>query len=210
MTRPVRLPHALTPELLITAYAHGAFPMARGRDSDEIHWFSPDPRAICPLDAFHCPRSVRRLVRQRRFEIRHDSAFAEVVDRCAQPRPAGESETWINHAIRDVFCRLHEMGLAHSIETWQGGELVGGLYGLALGGAFFGESMYHHPGRGSGASNVALVKTVEHLKTRGFTLFDVQFSSPHLERFGVTEIRRDQYMVRLADALEQPVTWSDA
>ncbi len=207
MTRPQAGQSTLTPELVLAAYAQGAFPMARSRGDRAIYWFSPDPRAILPLDGFHCPRTVRRHLRQARYDIRVDTAFAQVVDGCAAPRPRGEVETWINDDIRAVFCRLHAMGLAHSVETWRDARLVGGLYGLALGAAFFGESMFHAPDQGADASSVALAATVAHLRSRGFELFDVQFSSEHLERFGVVEIPREAYRVRLADALAAPCRW---
>ncbi|MHB1156989.1 MAG: leucyl/phenylalanyl-tRNA--protein transferase [Phycisphaerales bacterium] len=134
----------LTPRLIVAAYAQGAFPMAGGRADERIEWYSPDPRAILPLDGFHCPRSLARLMRRGEHEIRHDTAFGRVIDECAAPRDS-QAQTWINAEIRRAFVELHELGLAHSIEVWRNGRLIGGLYGLALGGAFFGESMFHPP-----------------------------------------------------------------
>jgi len=197
----------LHPDLLLAAYAQGAFPMAEGRRHAEILWFSPPVRAVLPLHAFHCPRSLRKLLRKNRFEIRRDTAFPDVIHACAQPRP-GQPETWINAPIADCFIELHERGYAHSIEAWRDGELVGGLYGLAIGAAFFGESMFHRPGPGTDASKVCLAKTVEHLKQRGYDLFDVQFTNPHLERFGVTEIPRPQYLRQLRQAIAKPLTFA--
>jgi leucyl/phenylalanyl-tRNA--protein transferase len=184
--------------------------MAAGRNDPAVYWFSPDPRAVLPLDAFHVPRSLRRTLRQQRFEVRHDTAFEAVMRGCAAPR-RGETETWINQTIIDAFVELHRLGYAHSIECWRDGRLMGGLYGLALGGAFFGESMFRDPAtdRSTDASKVALVKTVSHLNHRGFQLFDVQFENPHLEQFGVIELPRDQYMERLGKALAHPTPWRD-
>ena len=203
---------ALTPQLIVSAYVQGAFPMARGRASDEVYFFSPDPRGVLPLNQFRIPRTVRRIVRQNRFEIRHDTAFEQVIDGCAAPRETDDGETWINGSIRDVYVELHALGLAHSIECWRDGALAGGLYGVALGGAFFGESMFHHPDPqiGTHASNVALVETVNHLIARRFELFDVQYANEHIERFGVTEIPHDIYLERLDQALRLPRSWQDS
>jgi leucyl/phenylalanyl-tRNA--protein transferase len=187
----------LSPRMLMTAYAHGYFPM----DVDgEVRWFSPDPRAVLPLDGFHMPRTLRTVMRSGRFEIRADTRFDEVVAGCAGRREG----TWISREIRHAYTRLHRLGLAHSVEAWREGELAGGLYGVALGGAFFGESMYH---RRRDASKVALAALVERLRARGYRLLDVQFTSPHLERFGVVEIPRDEYMRRLAAALRINPGW---
>lgn len=205
---PVATP--LPIELMLAAYCRGIFPMAMARDDAEVHWFSPDPRAVMPLDdRFHVPRSLRRVWRQWVFEIRTDTAFEQVIDGCAAPR-ADDDQTWINPAIRDVFVRLHHAGYAHSIETWRGGRLMGGLYGLAIGGVFFGESMFRQitTDRSTHASKIALVATVEHLRARGFGLFDVQFPNPLLDRFGAIEIRRDAYLEHLHEALRLATTWT--
>lgn len=185
----------LTPEVLISAYACGIFPM----DVDgRIRWFSPDPRAIIPLEGFHASRTLMQTCRQGRFEIRINAAFEDVMRGCAD-RDEG---TWICEEIVEAYVRLHELGLAHSVETWQDGELVGGLYGVALGGAFFGESMFS---RRRDASKVALVALVKRLRSRGFALLDVQFITDHLARFGAVETPRDEYMRRLQSALQNRV-----
>ena len=159
-----------------------------------IRWLSPDPRAIIDLDAFHIPRTLGRIVRQERFEVRHDRAFETVIRACAD-RPEG---TWISEEIIAGYTLLHEFGFAHSVEAYRDGELVGGLYGVALRGAFFGESMFH---RATDASKVALVHLVERLRAGGYRLLDVQFVTPHLRRFGTEEIPRHDYLERLAAAL---------
>ena len=181
----------LTPGILVTAYANGIFPMDV---EGEIEWFSPDPRAIIDLDTFHVPRNLARRCRSGRFEIRVNTAFGAVMRACAD-RPEG---TWISEDIVTGYTRLHELGLAHSVESWHQGQLAGGLYGVALGGAFFGESMFH---RVTDASKVALVALVERLRSRGYLLLDVQFTTPHLRQFTVAEIPRSDYLVRLQAAL---------
>lgn len=197
----------LTPQLLVAAYCQGVFPMARSRHAATIEWYSPDPRGILPLDRFHCPRTLRQRVRSGVFEVRHDTAFAEVIASCAQPRP-DHVDTWINREIRQAYGELHELGFAHSVEAWRDGRLVGGLYGVALGGAFFGESMFHRPEvGGTDASKVCLVKLVEHLRERGFTLLDTQMTSAHMARFGATEVSRRQYLKLLEKALEIEARW---
>ena len=165
-------------------------------------WFSPDPRTIIPLDAFHAPRNIRQRYRNRHFEIRIDTSFEEVIRCCADLR----EETWISPEIVAAYTELHRLGLAHSVESWRDDELAGGLYGVALGGAFFGESMFY---RQTDASKVAMVALVERLKARGFALLDVQFSTQHLERFGAVDIPRDEYFVRLKAALKLAVTFVD-
>jgi len=182
----------LTPDILISAYAQGIFPMA-GPD-DRINWYSPDPRAILPLDGFHVSKNLRRRCQQGRFEIRINTAFVQVMRACADR----EDGTWINGDILAAYSVLHRLGLAHSVESWQGGARVGGLYGVALGGAFFGESMFH---RATDASKVALVYLVERMRTRGYALLDVQFMTAHLRRFGAVEIPRREYLRRLRAAL---------
>ena len=189
----------LTPDVLIAAYANGIFPM----DVDGIiRWFSPDPRTIIELDTFHVPRNLARRCRSGLFEIRIDTRFREVIQLCAD-RPEG---TWISEEIVEAYTRLHERGFAHSIESWRKNELVGGLYGVALGGAFFGESMFT---RQTDAAKVAMVALVERMKVRGLVLLDVQFTTAHLERFGAIEIPRAEYLTRLAEALALPVSFVD-
>ena len=187
----------LTPDVLIAAYSGGIFPM----DVDGVvQWFSPDPRTILELDSFHIPKNLARRYRSGRFEIRIDTCFHDVMQLCAD-RAEG---TWISEEIVGVYTQLHELGYAHSVESWRPGELVGGLYGVVLGGAFFGESMFT---RQTDAGKVALVALVERMKARGFVLLDVQFTTSHLQRFGAIEIPRAEYMSRLAKALKLPVTF---
>jgi len=182
----------LTPDVLVAAYASGIFPM----DVDgEICWFSPDPRAIIPLEGFHASKTLMQTYRQGRFEIRIDTAFKPVIRGCAD---RGDG-TWISEEIVGAYVQLHREGLAHSVEAWRGGELAGGLYGVALGGAFFGESMFS---RQRDASKVALVALVERLRAGGFVLLDIQFMTGHLARFGAVEIPRADYLRRLEAALE--------
>jgi leucyl/phenylalanyl-tRNA---protein transferase len=189
----------LPPDLLMAAYARGIFPM----DVDgEIEWFSPDPRAILPLDQLRISRTLARMCRRGAFEIRLNTVFLEVMRRCGER----EEGTWISPEIIEGYCELHRLGLAHSVESWQGGALAGGLYGVSLGGAFFGESMFH---RVRDASKVALVALVERLHQRGFTLLDVQFMTEHLRQFGAVEIRRREYLRRLAPALALRCSFED-
>jgi leucyl/phenylalanyl-tRNA--protein transferase len=189
--------------MVVWAYTQGYFPMARSRNSQSVEWFSADPRAILPLDRFHVPRSLAKLVRRGDYRITRDQAFDRVIGQCAQPRHR-ESETWINDTIIDLYCALHDSGVAHSVEAWDGDELVGGLYGVALGGAYFGESMFS---RRSNASKICLVHLVDHLRQRGFALLDTQFINPHLTQFGVEQIAQEQYLARLEDALRLNVTF---
>ncbi|MBT5413629.1 MAG: leucyl/phenylalanyl-tRNA--protein transferase [Rhodospirillaceae bacterium] len=189
----------LTPELLLQAYSVGIFPMAENRDDPTLYWIDPESRGIIPLDSFHIPRRLRRTLRQDDLEVHVDTAFAEVMDGCAaatRHRP----NTWINEEIAGLYSTLHEMGRAHSVEVWQDGQLVGGLYGVSLGTAFFGESMFT---RVRDASKVALVHLVARLVIGGFTLLDTQFLTEHLERFGAVEIPRDTYRALLAVALRK-------
>jgi leucyl/phenylalanyl-tRNA--protein transferase len=187
----------LTPELLLNAYAVGIFPMAEARDDPELYWIDPERRGILPLECFHVPRSLRRTLRRDPFEVRVDSAFRDVVAGCAEPT-AERPESWINDDIRMVYGALFDAGYAHSVECWQDGELAGGLYGVAIGGAFFGESMFS---RARDASKVALVHLVARLEAGGFRLLDTQFVTAHLARFGAVEIARDEYRRRLRSAL---------
>ena len=185
----------LSPQLLLSAYCQGIFPMAH--EDGNIYWYDPDPRAIVPLEAFHVPRSLRRTLKKGRFEIRYNSAFIPVIRACAEPGP-GRGETWINQEIIVAYTRLHRLGFAHSVESWLDGELVGGLYGVAVQGVFAGESMFS---RVADASKVALVYLVEQLRQGGFQLLDVQFMTEHLRRFGAVEIPAAVYKARLARAL---------
>ena len=185
----------LTPDLLIAAYSQGIFPMA---DEDgSIGWYEPTIRAIIPLDSFRTTRRLARTVRSGRFELRVDSAFAEVIRACAAAAP-GRETTWISREIVRAYTELHRQGFAHSVESWRGGRLVGGLYGVAIGGLFAGESMFHIE---RDASKVALVHLVERLRRGGFVLLDTQASTPHLSRFGCVEIPANEYLERLKRAI---------
>ena len=182
----------LSPKILLNAYAQGIFPMAD--DDGEILWFAPDPRAVFDLDQFHVPKNLRKLYRQKPFELRINCAFDQVIEACAD-RHEG---TWISDDVRIAYKDLHRLGFAHSIESWRDGRLVGGLYGVALGGVFCGESMFH---RETNASKIALVFLVERMRERGFKLLDTQFTTEHLMQFNCLEISRDQYLERLELAL---------
>lgn len=184
----------IDPEVLLQGYRLGVFPMAM--EGGEIEWFSPNPRAILPLDKFHVPHTVERAARRKSFEIRINTSFVQVIQQCAQ-RP----ETWINDEIVESYTRLHQLGHAHSVETWENNELAGGLYGVAIGGAFFGESMFHHI---RDASKIALVALAERLRERRFTLLDTQWVTPHLAKFGAIEIPRPQYLHLLNTAVNLP------
>lgn len=183
-------------ETLLRAYQAGLFPMAEVDEhgGELIRWYSPDPRGVIPLDGFHIPRSLKRALKKGGHEIRIDTDFPAVIAACAD-----RSETWISPGLLASYVRLHELGWAHSIECWDAGELAGGLYGVAMGGAFFGESMFS---KRTGASKAALVYLVAHLKARGFVLLDTQWSHPHLEQFGCIEIPRGQYLRQLDAALQ--------
>lgn len=190
----------ITPEMLLRAYAIGVFPMAESREDPNLYWIDPEKRGILPLDQFHVPRSLRRTLRRAYFTPTFDRDFDAVVAGCARPAP-GRRQTWINDVIFELCRKLHVMGFAHSVEVWHEGKLVGGVYGIALGGAFFGESMFS---RETDASKVALVCLVEHLKKGGFTLLDTQFITKHLTQFGAIEVPREEYRRRLDDALKAP------
>ena len=192
---------ALTPELLLTAYSRGFFPMADW--TGRIGWYDPDPRGIFPLDRFHVPRSLAKRIRSGFFEVRVDTAFRSVMAACAEPA-RGRGETWISPELVDVYCRLHELGFAHSVECWREGSLAGGLYGVALRGLFAGESMFS---RMTDASKVALVHLVDRLRAGGFVLLDTQFVTSHLGRFGAIEVPRSVYRGLLARALEVRATF---
>ena len=195
-----RARHTLDPDLLLRAYALGWFPMGTGRRG-RIEWFSPDPRGILPIQTFHAPSRLRRVVRQSRFDVRIDTAFETVMRACAH-----RDETWITEDILASYVSLHRLGFAHSVETWQDERLVGGLYGVAIGGAFFGESMFH---TATDASKVALVALVERLQARGFVLLDTQWVTPHLAQFGGVEVARGEYLERLATAIALPARFTD-
>jgi leucyl/phenylalanyl-tRNA---protein transferase len=185
-------------DVLVSAYASGWFPMAVGEN--DIRWFSPDPRGIIPLDTFHVPKRLARVIRRGTFEIEINRSFEEVIRACAlADRDPDDAGTWIDQEIFESYCALHDAGFAHSVEAWQGGKLAGGLYGVALGGAFFGESMFHYV---TDASKVALAALVERLRARGFTLLDTQWTTEHLEQFGALEIPRVRYLRMLSQALE--------
>jgi leucyl/phenylalanyl-tRNA--protein transferase len=192
----------LTPSILLSAYCQGWFPMA---DEDgTVYWYDPDPRTILPLDGFHISWSLARRLRRGGFDIRYDTAFRQVMAACAAPAP-GREETWISDEFIDVYTQLHEAGFAHSVEVWTKGELVGGVYGVSIGGLYAGESMFS---RRTNASKIALVHLVERLNGNGFSLFDVQFTTDHLKRLGAIEIPRNQYKERLAHALTLDVQFA--
>lgn len=184
-------------ELLLEAYRRGIFPMAM--EDGEIGWFSPDPRAIIPLESFHLPHGLRRSLRKQLYEVRFNSCFEQVMRSCAD-----RAETWISQEIIASYVHLHKLGMAHSVEAWSGDQLVGGLYGVSLGGAFFGESMFH---RATDASKYALHALVQHLNDRGFTLLDTQWITPHLQTFGAIEIPRSRYLQLLANSLARPCSF---
>ena len=190
-------------ELLVSAYNSGWFPMAV--DDGEIRWYSPDPRGIIPLESFHVPSRLGRVIRAGTFQIELNRAFDAVIRACAETdRRDGDPGTWIDREIIDSYVELHRLGFAHSVEAWQDGRLVGGLYGVALGGAFFGESMFHSK---TDASKVALAALVEHLRARGFLLLDIQWVTPHLEQFGAVEIPRPTYLEMLEEAIALEVAF---
>ena len=190
----------LAPEHLLAAYAAGIFPMAD--DEGELHWLAPDPRAVIELDRFQASRSLRATVRRGLFTITVNEQFDEVIAACANRREG----TWISRDILRSYRKLHLTGFAHSVEAWKDGELAGGLYGVAIGAAFFGESMFH---RITDASKVALAELVARLRHRRFTLLDVQFTTEHLRRFGAVEISRKEYLRRLRRAIVRPCTFDD-
>jgi len=199
---PVRSP-AITPEIMLRAYAAGIFPMAESADDPGLFWVEPELRGIIPLEGFHLSSRLARTVRSDRFEIRADNDFEAVIAACGEARP-DRPETWINTRIRAIFGELFTLGHVHTVECWREGRLVGGLYGLSLGAAFFGESMFH---RESDASKVALVHLVARLRRGGYRLLDTQFQTGHLAQFGTVEIPRDAYRLRLDDALRHQGNW---
>ena len=193
----------LSPEILLRAYSIGVFPMAESRDDPNLYWIDPEKRGILPLDAVHVPRRLRRTLRRGVYEVRCDTAFQDVIRRCATAT-GDRPETWINDEIIGLYTALFEMGQAHSVECWRDGELVGGLYGVTLGAAFFGESMFSHA---RDSSKVALIHLVARLRLGGFLLLDTQFVTGHLERFGVIEVERAAYRKRLGEALAKAATF---
>ncbi len=189
----------IEPRFLLTAYCNGYFPMADSK-TGQIGWYSPDPRTIFPLDGFKIPRSLRLTIKKGIFEIRTDTCFEDVMRGCAS-----RDETWISPEIIRTYVRLFELGFAHSVEAWKNGALAGGLYGVSIGGAFFGESMFSAE---RDASKVALAALVHRLKERGYQLLDTQYTTPHLLRFGAQEISREEYLKRLQSAIALECTWS--
>jgi leucyl/phenylalanyl-tRNA--protein transferase len=187
----------ITPEVLLKAYACGIFPMAESADDPALYWIEPEKRGVIPLDTFHVPGRLARTVRSERFAIHVNRDFDGVLDGCAEPRP-GRARTWINTRIRVLYQKLYQIGHCHSIEAYEDGRLAGGLYGVCLGRAFFGESMFH---RGRDASKVALVHLVARLKAGGFQLLDTQFVTDHLKTFGALEVSRRQYHRMLEGSL---------
>ena len=190
--------YIFAPETLIKAYSLGVFPMALSHDSPEIHFFEPDERGIIPINPPHIPRRLLRLVKQRPYEIRYNTAFHEVITQCAAITETRD-DSWINSTIIELYVALHAMGFAHSVEVWDGDRLVGGLYGVKLGRAFFGESMFS---RVSNASKIALTHLMARLHYGGFTLLDAQFANDHLTQFGLIEISKEDFQERLSVAKE--------
>lgn len=191
---------SLSPEQILVAYRRGWFPMARSREGP-IVWLEPDPRAVLPLESFHCPRRLAQTVGSGKFRITTDVAYEAVIDGCARP------DTWISAEVRQAYVALHRLGHAHSIECWSGETLAGGLYGVLIGGAFMAESKFH---KDRDASKVALAELVAHLRRIHASLLDVQFQTPHLQQFGVVEIPGEEYKRRLAAAVELSAAWGAA
>ena len=196
----------LTPDMLLRAYAIGVFPMAEDRDDPDLFWVDPRMRGIIPLDDFHVPRRLRRTVRNGGFRVTVDSACEATIEACAESTEL-RPRTWINDRIIMLYTSLYHLGFAHSVECWLGRRLIGGLYGVAMGGAFFGESMFS---RQSDASKIALIHLVARLRAGGFSLLDSQFITRHLRRFGAIEIPRGEYRQRLAEALKRNAEFATA
>ncbi|KRE13891.1 leucyl/phenylalanyl-tRNA--protein transferase [Bosea sp. Root381] len=199
---PVRAPE-ITPEIMLRAYAAGIFPMAEAADDPNLFWVEPEQRGVIPLDRFHLPSRLARTVRSERFEVRVDTAFEAVIDACAEAQD-DRPETWISGRIREIFGELFRLGHVHTVECWRENRLVGGLYGMSLGGAFFGESMFR---RETDASKVALVHLVARLRQGGYSLLDAQFQTAHLAQFGTQEVPRAVYQLLLERALAMPGNW---
>ena len=195
---------SITPQILLQAYAAGVFPMAESADDPHLYWVEPEERGVIPLKDFHISRSLRKRVKHRPFDIRIDTAFNKVIAACAESTEERD-ETWINKRIVTLYTQLHKMGCAHSVECWLNGELVGGLYGIRIGAAFFGESMFS---RATDASKVALVHLVARLNFGGFSLLDAQFVNPHLVQFGTQAIKKSDYHKLLEPALESEASFS--
>jgi leucyl/phenylalanyl-tRNA---protein transferase len=195
---------SITPQILLKAYAAGVFPMAESAEDPALYWVEPEERGVLPLDGFHVSRSLRKRVKQQSYDIRVDTAFAQVISLCAEHTDV-RKETWINKRIISLYSQLHKMGCAHSVEAWQNDELVGGLYGIRIGAAFFGESMFS---RATDASKVALVHLVARLRFGGFTLLDAQFVNNHLLQFGAVPVAKKDYQVMLTQALEREGNFS--
>lgn len=187
----------ITPQVLLRAYACGIFPMAETADDPGVFWVEPDMRGVLPLNEFHIPKSLKKVMRNTSMRVFMDRNFKAVIESCSETT-GSRQETWINPRIKDLYCQLHEMGFANSVEVYNGAELVGGLYGVRLGNAFFGESMFS---RQTNASKIALVHLVAQMKKSGFMLLDTQFTTAHLERFGVVEIPKTEYQLLLEEAL---------
>jgi leucyl/phenylalanyl-tRNA---protein transferase len=188
----------LTPDIVLRAYAAGLFPMAESADDPDIFWVEPEVRGVIPLGDFHVPKRLRRTIKRHPYEIRFNTAFEAVMRGCAAPAP-GRPSTWINETIFELYSSLNRLGHAHSVEAWRGGDLVGGLYGVSLRAAFFGESMFS---LATDSSKICLVALVERLNARGFRLLDTQFTTEHLKTFGALDVPRDDYELLLAEALE--------
>ncbi|ARQ58068.1 MULTISPECIES: leucyl/phenylalanyl-tRNA--protein transferase [Rhizobium] len=200
MAGPRRKSPGITPDILLRAYSIGLFPMAESADDPEIFWVEPEMRGVLPLDRFHVSKSLAKTVRRHPFEIRFDHAFEQVIAACAE-ETSGRPSTWINQTIRSLYSTLFDMGHAHTVEAWHGDELVGGLYGVSLGSAFFGESMFS---RRTDASKICLVHLVDRLRQKGFTLLDTQFTTEHLKTFGAIDVPKADYALLLAAAMESP------
>lgn len=196
---------AITPQILLKAYAAGVFPMAESASDPALYWMDPDERGIIPLRGFHLPRSLRKAVKHKPFEIRIDTAFADVLEFCAERTPTRRA-TWINDRIRDLYNELARMGHAHSVEAWYDNKLVGGLYGVRIGAAFFGESMFS---RMENASKICLVHLVARLNAGGFSLLDAQFPNDHLKQFGTLTIAKPDYHVLLQAAISRDAGFGD-
>ena len=190
----------LTPELILQAYISGIFPMADSRDASDINWYDPELRGLLPIKDLHVPKKLQRTIKKAPYKITFDKAFSDVMTACADVRP----DTWINDEIIALYSELHDMGYAHSVEAWQDKKLVGGLYGIAYGGAFFGESMFS---TASDASKISLVYLVDRLLHQGFELLDTQFINEHLKQFGAYEIPREKYHKLLSDAIKKDVSF---
>jgi leucyl/phenylalanyl-tRNA--protein transferase len=188
----------ITPQVLLKAYSAGIFPMAESADDPALYWIEPEERGVIPLKGFHISQSLRKTVKRQKFEIRIDTAFDQVIKHCAE-KTENRDVTWINHRIFKLYTQLHKMGCCHSVESWLDGKLVGGLYGVRLGAAFFGESMFS---RATDASKVALVHLVARLNYGGFKLLDAQFQNPHIAQFGTYTVKKDDYRTVLEAALD--------